>query len=169
VKTLAESPQVRAHLPGRCLRLHLADLDDPPTSGTVTPRRAAALSLHWGMFTSWRKRLASRSVIAPPHHSTTSWITDPSRPGVAQRPGPGHRVQQARSAQRPPNLQAGGPGRHVSSAVPPGHPKLSAATPASPTADSSHPLIDSGPSLSCKQLPTTGGSPPTISTCFTYP
>jgi hypothetical protein len=54
--------------------------------------RTAGRVPHWGMFTSWRKRLASRSVIAPPHHSTTSWITDRSRPGVAQRPGPGHRV-----------------------------------------------------------------------------
>jgi hypothetical protein len=35
VKLLAGSSQVRADLPGRCLRLLLAYLDDPPTSGTA--------------------------------------------------------------------------------------------------------------------------------------
>jgi hypothetical protein len=35
VKALAESPQVRADLPGRCLCLLLADLDDSPPSGTA--------------------------------------------------------------------------------------------------------------------------------------
>src|SRR5215217_4578839 len=31
----SQSPQVRADLPGRCLCMHLADLDDPPTSSTA--------------------------------------------------------------------------------------------------------------------------------------
>ena len=35
MKALAESPQVRANLPGRCLGLLLADLNDSPTSGTA--------------------------------------------------------------------------------------------------------------------------------------
>jgi hypothetical protein len=36
VKGLAESPQLRADLPGCCLCLLPADLDDPATSGTVS-------------------------------------------------------------------------------------------------------------------------------------
>ena len=44
-KTLAESPQVRADLPGRCLCLHLADLHDSPTSGTARPNVDLGLPL----------------------------------------------------------------------------------------------------------------------------
>ena len=107
----------------------------------------------------------------PRRRSSSAALARPA----AQRPGPEHRVHQARSAPRPPELRAGVPGRPVLYAVPPGHLTLSAAPPASPTADSSHlpyrhrSFIDTGLSLSPKPFRRLERSSPTISTCFTYP
>jgi hypothetical protein len=84
----------------------------------------------------------SRTVTPLPRQSTVARSDKPSSSVIVRSGCPAprtrHRVQQAPSAPEPPGLRAGGPGRPVVCAVPPGYLMPSAAPLVVPTGDSSH-------------------------------
>jgi hypothetical protein len=136
-----------------------------------------------GSRASWRSRETSRTVTPLAHHSTASRSDRPSSMVIVCSASPARLSASRTAASRSPSAirtatakpSSGVPGRHVPCAVPPGHLTLSAAPPASPTADSSHlpyrhqSFIDTGLSLGPKQLPTSQAVTATDRVCFTYP